>query len=337
MVAKLDKPLERTDNITPVQALKILSAIAGPEHAGKRLDSVMAIVFPDYSRSSLAKAVKNGQVTVDGSPAKPSTQVIPGQMIAIAQPESADKKPALAPEIPLKILYEDPFLVAVDKQPGLTVHPGAGDNGPSLIGALLSRYPDISSIGDPDRPGVVHRLDKDTSGLVLVARTPEALESLMAAFAQREARKRYLAFVNGVPPLTGIIDSPISRHPSQRHRMVAGDPEGKQSLTSWRVLKRFRASGISLISVRLFTGRTHQARVHLSYAGYPVLGDPLYGHRLKALHRRIPSLAPLLTRQLLHARRLSVPHPSEGRVTFSAPWPDDFLMVFKMLEQLENM
>jgi 23S rRNA pseudouridine1911/1915/1917 synthase len=296
----------------------------------------MAILFPGFSRTCLAKAVKRGLVLVDGSSAKPSAAVRPGQMISFTPPEEIGTATLSAPETPLAILYEDAFLLAVDKQAGLPVHPGAGTAGPTLSGALLSRYPELSGIGEPDRPGIVHRLDKDTSGVLVVARTSESFESLKAAFAGREARKRYLAFVKGCPAKTGTADSPISRHPVQRHRMCAGQQGGKSALTSWRVLKRFPQTNVALVSVRLFTGRTHQARVHLASAGFPVVGDPLYGPCQKQFLIHFPSLEPLLTRHFLHARRLSVPHPSGKRIVFSSPWPKAFLDFFRELDMLEN-
>jgi 23S rRNA pseudouridine1911/1915/1917 synthase len=240
------------------------------------------------------------------------------------------------PATPLKILYEDAFLLAVDKQPGLSVHPGSGTQGPTLAGALLASYPDLSGVGEQDRPGIVHRLDKDTSGALVIARTTEALESLKAAFAVRDVRKRYIAFVKGLPPKTGTIDAPIARHPVLRHRMSADLIDGKHAVTTWRVLRRFALSGVTLVSARLFTGRTHQARVHLASAGYPILGDSLYGSSNKSFFQSLPSLAPLVRRQLLHARRLSVPHPAGGRITFSAPWPEDFLAVYRELDQFET-
>ncbi|MDR3155303.1 MAG: RluA family pseudouridine synthase [Deltaproteobacteria bacterium] len=313
-----------------------LTALAGPGDAGLRLDAALARLFPAFSRSSLAKAVKAGLVLVDGAPARPSSAVRPGQTIAFTPPEPAFAAPAPSPDIQLRILHEDSSLIAVDKQPGLAVHPGAGRPEPTLAGALLARYPEISAAGDPERPGIVHRLDKDTSGVIIAARTRTAFDCLKEAFAGREARKIYLAFVRGLPPVTGVIDSPVSRHPTQRHRMTAGLPTGRPSKTSWRALRRFFAAEVSLVSVRLFTGRTHQARVHLASAGFPVLGDPLYGPRRRVMLKEFPSLAPLLRRQFLHARRLSVPHPAGGRMTFSAPWPEDFIVLFRELERLEN-
>ncbi|MDR2612557.1 MAG: RluA family pseudouridine synthase [Deltaproteobacteria bacterium] len=320
----------------PSPAGKTLTLLADRSHAGKRLDAALSGLFPGYSRSALARAVKSGLVLVDGLPARPSTRVRAGQRIDFTPPGTPGAAPLPAPGIPLRILHEDASIIVVDKQPGLAVHPGAGTPGPTLAGAVLALHPELSSVGDPARPGIVHRLDKDTSGIIVMARTREALESLREAFAGRLARKRYLAFAKGLPPLTGRIDSPVSRHPARRHRMAAGLPGGRQALTTWRVLRSFPATGVSLLSMQLHTGRTHQARVHLASAGFPVLGDPLYGPGQKAFLKAFPSLAALVGRQLLHARRLSIPHPAGGRASYAAPWPEDFVAVCRELARLET-
>jgi 23S rRNA pseudouridine1911/1915/1917 synthase len=320
--------------ITPFSDSLIVHA--GPDCIGKRLDSVLPLLFPGHSRSSLAKAVKNGLVLVDGYPVKPSAFVRLGQQISFRTPETTGVDLFAASNIPLRILHEDSFLIAVDKQSGLSVHPGVGTPELTMTDALLVRYPELSNIGEIVRPGIVHRLDKDTSGVIVVARTHMSFKSLKAAFAEREARKRYLAFVMGLPGITGTIDSPISRHPVQRHRMCAGHSNGKSALSAWRVLRKFQNTGVSLVSMGLFTGRTHQARVHLASAGFPVLGDPLYGPSQRQFLNEFPSLKAILKRQLLHARKLSVPHPAGGRIIFSAPWPADFLQFFSELEKLEN-
>ena len=209
--------------------------------------------------------------------------------------------------------------------------------GPTLAGALLSYDPALASVGPPSRPGLVHRLDKDTSGVMAAARTPEALISLSEAFALRLVDKAYLALVWGDPPDSGRIDSPIGRHPSKRTKMMAGSPCGKPASTIFRVLRRFPAAGAALVHLRLLTGRTHQARVHLASIGAPVMADPLYGPPKRQLSKKLPSIAPLMARQMLHARRLGLPHPKDGaRMIFRAPWPEDFKRLLAALEGIER-
>jgi 23S rRNA pseudouridine1911/1915/1917 synthase len=313
-----------------------LDVLAGPDCNGKRLDAVLAGIFPGNSRSKLSQEIKDGLVLVDGIQARPSVRVRTGQSISYKPHDLNNVNKVNSSEIPLNIIYEDAFLIAVDKQPGLSVHPGARPEEPTLVDAILVRNPEISIIGQQDRPGIVHRLDKNTSGVIVIAKTMESLECLKAAFALRHARKRYLAFVKGLPPRTGLIQSPIARHPVLRHKMSASQLHGKHSVTTWRVLKRFPKTGIALLSIRLFTGRTHQARVHLASIGYPVLGDVLYGNSQTIMLKEFPLLEPLLSRHLLHARRLSVQHPDGRRISFSAPWPEDFLKLYLLLDMFEN-
>jgi 23S rRNA pseudouridine1911/1915/1917 synthase len=312
-------------------------------NSGRRLDGLLASLFPGFSRSCLAKAIKAGKVSLDGRCAKPSTVAKLGQVLSFLPPEPENPTLNPFPEIVLEVIYQDNELLVINKPAGLTVHPGAGCHGPTLASALLALDPDLAQIGPSNRPGLVHRLDKDTSGVLVVARTQQALEFLSRCFKSRQVDKRYLAIVTGTPPDFGRIESPIGRNPAQRHKMTSGKSKSsscpnthfKEAATLFRTLKRFPATGLSLVSLKLLTGRTHQARVHLASIGSPVLADPLYGAPLKALTKAYPTLTPLLKRQFLHARRLQLPHPNGGRATFRAPWPQDFLDLWQELLKIE--
>jgi 23S rRNA pseudouridine1911/1915/1917 synthase len=299
-----------------------------------RLDRVLPGLIPGYTRSALVRFVKAGRVGLDGRPAKPSAIVRAGQTICFTAPppEGGPLRPDY--QVSFGVIYEDPTVLVVDKPAGLAVHPGPGLAVPTLAEGLLAILPGLSLVGEPGRPGIVHRLDKDTTGALLVAKSDEARASLMSAFAARTVRKRYLAFVMGSPPKAGAIDSPIGRHPSQRTRRAIGTPGAKEARTSFRTLRRFPATGLALLSVALHTGRTHQARVHLASQGLPILGDKVYGRRRaqRELLEAFPDLAPFAGRQLLHARRISFPRPGgAGRISVAAPWPEDFLGLFRWL------
>ena len=296
--------------------------------AGERLDKVLSGRLPDYSRSQLARLIKDGLVQLDGRPVlKPSTAVTFGAVILAGRPAPPLASLAPDPGLALDIIYEDDHILVVNKPWGLLIHPASGPGGPTLAGGLLARDPRLEEIGVPFRPGLVHRLDRDTSGVVVTARTEPALRRLAAAFSRRETLKRYLAFVRGRPrPERGLVDLPIGRHPSLRHKMAAGRADGRAALTFYRLLRHFPETGLSLLLLTLVTGRTHQARVHLAALGCPVLADPVYSRGVGDLTRRPPRLAPFCGRQLLHARRLTINHPATGRpMTFRAPWPPDFL------------
>jgi 23S rRNA pseudouridine1911/1915/1917 synthase len=304
--------------------------------SGQRLDTFLARLYPELSRSFLAKTVRTGGALINGRPAKPSTELRCGQILTFFPPESP--KPELKPDptILLDIIYEDSDLLALNKPAGLTVHPGAGASGPTLAAAILAARPNLTVVGPQTRPGLVHRLDKNTSGVLVVAKNISAMEFLSSAFAERRVEKRYLAFVTGSPPDRGCINSPIGRHPTLRHKMKEGLPQGKPAVTVFKVLKRFLKTNLALVHLKLLTGRTHQARVHLASIGTPVLADPIYGRPPKNLTHLHPNLAPLLTRQFLHARRLVVPHPEGKRMIFRAPWPDDFLALLSELIKIES-
>lgn len=270
--------------------------------------------------------------------AKASLRLKPDDDVRLTLP--APRTLTLEPEaIPLDVLYQDQDLVVVNKPAGLVVHPGAGVRSGTLVHALLHAYPEIAVVGGPGRPGIVHRLDKDTSGLLLVARSPRSYLALVEAIRRRQVRRVYHALIWGSPRAQrGTIEGAIGRDPRERKRMAVVRKGGKPARTHWKVRERWGLA--SWLEIHLDTGRTHQIRVHLAHLGHPVLGDPLYGGRVKkGLSAREPqrSLADAvlacLPRQALHASELELPHPITGRpLAFVSPWPDDFSRAVALLK-----
>jgi 23S rRNA pseudouridine1911/1915/1917 synthase len=290
------------------------SFVATDAEAGIRLDVVLQRIMPEASRSRIQQWIKAGHVTVDGGSAKASDELKVGQAVAV-HPASPPPLNAFAEEIPLDILYEDAHLVAVNKPAGMVVHLGAGQVEGTLVNALLGRYGALSSEGEAERPGIVHRIDKDTSGVLLVARTDAAHRALAEQFATRRIGKVYLALVQGVlqiaPGETGRIDKPIERDPRHRTRMTARSGVGRKSITEYTVVKRLDQSkpGFTLLEVRILTGRTHQIRAHMASIGHPVAGDVLYGAAKGPLERFF-----------LHAHRIQFTHPATGKpMSIEAP------------------
>jgi 23S rRNA pseudouridine1911/1915/1917 synthase len=298
--------------------------------AGERLDRFLAAAQKDLSRSRLQALIRAGRVLVEGRAARASQRLRAGERVLVELP--APRRVALEPEaIPLAIVYEDEHLLVVDKPAGLVVHPGAGVASGTLVHALLHHAPAIADVGGAGRPGIVHRLDKQTSGLMVVAKSAAAYRALVEMLRARTVRRRYLAIVWGLPPTaTGSVEGAIGRDPRQRKRMAVVARGGKPARTRWRV--RERLAGAALLEVTLDTGRTHQIRVHLAHLGYPVAGDPLYGGRGKvqlsgtAGERSLRSVVlEALPRQALHATELEFPHPVTGEVVrFTSPPPADF-------------
>lgn len=293
-----------------------------PAAAGERLDRHVAARL-GVPRNQVRQWIEAGLVSVGGRSAKPSTPVAAGDRIEARPPERRD--PRIAPEPgPLDVLHEDEHLIVVAKPPGLVVHPGAGRATGTLVHRLLARHPEIEGVGGPGRPGIVHRLDKGTSGVMVVARTEAAYQALSKAFVGRRVDKTYLAIVYGTPGEEGLVEAPIGRHPKKRKEMAVV-PSGRPALTRYRTLAA--AAGAALVEIDLGTGRTHQIRVHMKSLGHPLVGDPTYGEaRYKALPRPARDRLAAFPRPALHAWRLAFDHPAgTGRVSFEAPPPDDLV------------
>ena len=306
-----------------------LAAVAGPQHAGQRADRFLADAFGALSRSRVKALIEAGHVSRDGQPMRePAEPVRAGARYALELPPTAPAAPA-PQAIPFPILYEDADLLVLDKPAGLVVHPAPGNVDGTLVNALLAHCGDtLPGIGGERRPGIVHRLDKDTSGVMVVAKTEAALAALSAAFAARDLDRAYLALVWGVPsPAAGSIEGAIGRDPRERKRMAVLARGGKPALTHYRTLAAHPPAA-ALLECRLATGRTHQIRVHLASRGHPVVGDPLYLRRIPAAARALPEAlrCTLLDfpRQALHASRLGFAHPRTGApLSFAtAPPPD---------------
>ena len=284
------------------------------DDAGMRLDHLLHAYLPQYSRARLQQWIKNGRVQVNSSPCRPSYLVRSSDVIDV---EPAELSPLHAtPEaIPLEILYEDQDLVAIDKPAGMVVHTGAGVRSGTLVNALLHHFDTLSRAGGDLRPGIVHRLDRYTSGVLLVAKNDAAHQNLAEQFASRKIEKTYLALVHGKVKMDhGRIEKPITRDPRQRVRMTARLERGRTAITEYRVLRRFKES--TFLEVRIGTGRTHQIRVHLASIGHPVAGDRLYGAPAKIGGQ------PTLSRYFLHAHRIRFNHPSTGdRITVESALP----------------
>ncbi len=311
-----------------------LALTVAPEEGGCRLDHLLARQL-DYSRARLQRWLKAGLVLVNGQARPPSYKVRAGDAVEVAVPPPAPSH--LLPEpLPLSIIYEDRDLLVVNKPPDLVTHPGAGHQTGTLLNALLHHCPELQEIGDVSRPGLVHRLDKDTSGLIVVAKTDLAHRSLVSQFQKHQVKKKYLALVWGrLPQPTGRIAREIGRHPVERHKMSVHPRRGKEAVTLWRVRQEFPGP-LTLLELTIETGRTHQIRVHMTSQGHPVLGDATYGggaSRLKSAPPALSGLKPLVKRQMLHAWQLRFAHPRSGEeVGWEAALPGDFQGVLKYLK-----
>lgn len=290
------------------------------QDAGQRLDVFCAARLPQYSRSLLQRAIKSGAIQVSGKTVKPSTVLQAGQTVVITLTATApETKPVLIPDLP--ILYEDKDVVVINKPPGVEVHTGQVPGAPTVTSWLLSRYPNIAGVGEhPDRPGIVHRLDKDTSGVLICAKNQPAYEHLKKQFQDRRAKKEYLAIVFGIPgEKKGRITRPLARSRRNPLRRTV-DENGKTAITEWRLEKKFEKQKLALLRVYPLTGRTHQIRAHLHFLGFPIIGDRLYTFK-----RQRPPHG--VSRQLLHAEKLVIDLPTGKKKTFLAPLPDDFQKV----------
>jgi 23S rRNA pseudouridine1911/1915/1917 synthase len=304
---------------------------------GKRLDVAVAALFPRVTRSQAQRLIREGNIRVGGESARSSHRVKAGEEVVLVLQEPQASVHAPEP-IPLDILFEDKYILVVNKPSGLVVHPGAGVKSGTLVNALLAHCGDLSGIGGVLRPGIVHRLDKGTSGLLVAAKTDQAHLSLAGQIAQREVTRKYRVIVWGLPKEdSGKIEAPIARHRKHRTKMAVDWERGKKAITRFSVLERFSLA--SYLSASLETGRTHQIRVHFSHLGHPVLGDPQYGGRIKALskfggerRKAASQLLRLIERPALHAATLAFKHPISGELlSFEAPLPDDMLELLAAL------
>lgn len=300
------------------------------ELAGERLDRALAALMPEYSRSRLQSWIKAGRVWRDGQLQKPRDAVSAGDEIVV-HPVAEPSGEVLPQDIPLDVVYEDRHLLVVNKPPGLVVHPGAGNPDNTLQNALLNFDPGLASV---PRGGLVHRLDKDTSGLLLVARDLRAHNALVKAMQARHIHREYLAVVCGRVIAGGRVDQPLGRHPRDRVRMDVR-PQGRRAVTLYYVQARYRAH--TLLRVQLETGRTHQIRVHMAWLRHPIVGDPVYGKGTSASRGASPELAEALQafrRQALHAKNLRLAHPLSGEsLAFQAPVPEDMRALMEVLGQ----
>ena len=300
-----------------------------PEYAGRRLDQTLAQLLPQYSRSRIQRWIEEGAVLINGLAVR-ARDLVTGGETATVEARLPKETGIKAEKLPLDIVHEDSAVIILNKPPGVVVHPGAGNPGKTLQNALLAHDPKLKRV---PRAGLVHRIDKDTSGLLVVARTIDAQAKLVAELAEHEIEREYLAVCTGAMTGGGTVDKPIDRHRSHRLKFTVRS-DGREAVTHYRIEKRFRQH--TLARVRLETGRTHQIRVHMEHIGYPVVGDPLYAGRKRYPKGCTPELRETLEkfkRQALHAARLTLTHPKSGkRVSFDAPLPDDMQGLIDMLQ-----
>ena len=305
--------------------MEIQSITPTVEEKGMRIDKLLQKHFIDESRTTLQNWIKEGCVCIDDKPVKASRKVEPNEVINVTIPDPVDT--TIAPEnIPLDVVYEDHDVIVVNKPSGMIVHPSAGIYSGTLVNALLYHCDDLSSINGVNRPGIVHRIDKETSGLLMVAKNDKAHRSLSAQLEEHSVIRRYVALVHGaIPHNKGRIVAPIGRDPDDRQKMAVTDKNAKEAITNFTVLERF--DDMTLIECRLETGRTHQIRVHMQYIGYPVYGDPKYGRRSDDTSHG----------QYLHAKILGFKHPITGeQMLFEAKLPDYFEEKIEELRQVKN-
>ena len=302
--------------------------------AGQRLDKVLASLFPPYSRSQLQSWLREGRMTMEGSIPSQRQIVRGGERLDLLVPKEAPQEWQPQP-LPLQVVYEDSEIVVIDKPAGLVVHPGAGNPDATLANTILHHYPENRMLA---RAGIVHRLDKGTTGLLVVARTECTRQKLIKDLEARTIHRYYLALVHGRPVAGGKVDEPIGRHRKDRRRMAVSN-KGKPAVTHYRIERRYDFH--TLLRVRLETGRTHQIRVHLAHAGLPLVGDPLYGGRPRMPPRASTELATQLRsfdRQALHAAELSITHPDSGtRLKWESALPKDFQQLLKVLPSQHNI
>ncbi len=307
-----------------------------PGRSAERLDRFLADSLPELTRSQVKKLIDDGRVLLRGGLAKAGEKLKGGETLAVTLPPVAPAE-ALPEAIPLRILYEDRHLIVIDKPAGLVVHPAPGHQGGTLVNALLHHCRDLAGIGGELRPGIVHRLDKDTSGVMVAVKDDASLNALARQFKAHSIKRRYLALVHGlVASDRGTVDQPIGRHTTERKKMSGKSRSGRRAVTHWRVVNRYDRDRVTLVELTLETGRTHQIRVHFSEMNHPVVGDPVYGSASRAqaladpeLRRRVLALH----RQALHARLLGFIHPAGGTyMEFESPVPEDLREILDYLE-----
>jgi len=302
-----------------------------PEHvAGKRFDQALAEMFPEFSRSRLTEWIKSGDALLDGEIVKPKVAVNGGETVSLAARQQVETD-AVAEDIPLEVLYADADVLVINKPAGLVVHPGAGNPRGTMVNALLHYDPELAQL---PRAGIVHRLDKDTSGLMVVARSLRAHAGLIEQLSSRAVHRQYVAVVQGPMVAGNTVDAPIDRHPHDRIRMaVVKEGGGREAITHYRVREKFRSH--TVVECRLETGRTHQIRVHMAYVKHPLIGDPLYGGSFKLPKAATEALVEALRgfrRQALHAEKLSFTHPVSGdTLSFESPLPADMVALIDTL------
>lgn len=299
-----------------------------PDYEGQRLDRFLVSVLDGHSRSQVQKLIEDGRVTMDRKTPKPNLAVREGDRVVVDVPEPAPADVA-AEELPVEILFQDADLAVIDKPAGMVVHPAAGHASGTLVNALLHHLADLSGVGGELRPGIVHRLDRGTSGVMVVAKNDAAHHELARQFHDREVEKEYIALVWGLVQAGRRIDAAIGRDPKNRQKMSSRARRARHAVT--RITRSHPMPGVTLCHVAIHTGRTHQIRVHLSAIGHPIVGDAMYG----GVHRRVPAdvrAVQRLDRPFLHAHRLVFTHPRDGkRLAFTAPLPDDLLSVLDAL------
>ena len=310
-------------------------ALVPEEYRGQRLDQIAAQLFPDYSRSRLQGWIKSGELTVNGKLMKPREKLSSGETLCL-QAEVEDEERWEAEDIPLTIVYEDEAIIVLNKPAGLVVHPAAGHPSGTLLNALLAHCQDLASM---PRAGIVHRLDKDTSGLMVVAKTLAAQNHLVNQLQARTVSREYEAVCFGAMTGGGTVNAPIGRHPRQRKKMAVVEPGGKEAITHYRLIKRFATH--THIRCNLETGRTHQIRVHMAHIKYPLLGDPLYAGRPRIPKGASQSLLDTLRgfgRQALHARRLALVHPfTDELLSWEAELPADMVQLLAVLAEEDRL
>ena len=305
------------------------------DHIAQRLDRFLEENLPELTRSRIKRLIDDGAVTLDGAQSKADNKLRGGESVCVILPQPVPAT-AAAEAIPLQVLFEDAFLIVIDKPAGMVVHPAPGHHGGTLVNALLHHCRDLSGVGGELRPGIVHRLDKDTSGVMVASKDDRTHQHLAGQFKAHTIQRRYRALVHGAfPALRGTIDCSIGRHPVHRKKMSTTTRSGRSAVTHWQVLRHYEQDRLSLVDLTLQTGRTHQIRVHLSEMNLPVTGDPLYSGagRLKAIAD--PGLRGLLQgldRQFLHAWQLGLVHPDGTEMLFQAPLPEKLQQIVNYLE-----